>query len=232
MTTFVLIPGAGGQAATWAELVPELERLGHPAIAIDIREDDPNLSLRDWAQVVDDAIGERRGVVLVAQSLGGFTAPMVTKRQAVRGIVLLNAMVPLPGECFDDWWGATGSGEALRAAAEAGGYTTDFDPDTYFFHDLPDDVKQRLLSSGEERGPSEAIGRQPCEFGTWPDVPITVVVARDDRFFPADFQVRVARERLAGVIDPDRDITVVPGGHLVAMSRARELADLLAGQFG
>src|ERR1043166_7337824 len=43
MATFVLIPGAGGHAAYWNRLVPELETRGHPAIAVDIEENDPSI---------------------------------------------------------------------------------------------------------------------------------------------------------------------------------------------
>ena len=43
MATFVLIPGAGGHAAYWNSLIPELETRGHRAIAIDIKENDPSL---------------------------------------------------------------------------------------------------------------------------------------------------------------------------------------------
>jgi pimeloyl-ACP methyl ester carboxylesterase len=52
-------------------------------------------------------------------------------------------------------------------------------------------------------------------------VPTRVLVGRDDRFFPIDFQRRVARERLG--ITPDE----MPGGHLVALSRPTELAERL-----
>jgi hypothetical protein len=48
-----------------------------------------------------------------------------------------------------------------------------------------------------------------------------VVVGKNDRFFPADFQARVARERLGKSTDE------IPGGHLVALSHPRELAELL-----
>ena len=56
---------------------------------------------------------------------------------------------------------------------------------------------------------------------SWPDVPTRVVASRHDRLFPVDFQRRVAQERLG--ITPD----VVPGGHLVALSRPAPLTDLL-----
>ena len=52
-------------------------------------------------------------------------------------------------------------------------------------------------------------------------MPTRVLVGRDDRFFPAAFQVRVARERLG--IEADE----MPGGHLAALSRPVELADRL-----
>jgi pimeloyl-ACP methyl ester carboxylesterase len=61
----------------------------------------------------------------------------------------------------------------------------------------------------------------PASFGRWPDLPTRVVVGSDDRFFPAEFQRRVARERL-GI-----DVDEVPGGHLVALSHPVALADLL-----
>jgi len=42
-----------------------------------------------------------------------------------------------------------------------------------------------------------------------------------DRFFPLDFQRRVARERLG------LDVDVIPGGHLAALSRPAEVAERL-----
>jgi hypothetical protein len=36
MATFVLVPGAGGQAWYWHRLVPELEARGHRAIAVEL----------------------------------------------------------------------------------------------------------------------------------------------------------------------------------------------------
>lgn len=72
----------------------------------DIAEDDPGLSLRECADIVDRANDARPDVVLVAQSLGGFIAPML--RQPVQMIVLLNATIPLPGESAGDWWDNAG----------------------------------------------------------------------------------------------------------------------------
>jgi Alpha/beta hydrolase family len=127
VATFVLIPGAGGHAAYWNRLVSEIETRGHRAIAVDIQEDDPSMDLYGFAEVVEAAMGDDMDVILVAQSLGGFTAPMV--RRQVRMIVLLNAMIPRSGESPNEWWGNTGSGSARREADLAAGRDPEFDFD-------------------------------------------------------------------------------------------------------
>jgi len=47
----------------------------------------------------------RNDVILVAQSLAGFTAPLACARATVRMIVFVNAMIPKPGETAGAWWG-------------------------------------------------------------------------------------------------------------------------------
>ena len=222
MTTFVLIPGAGGNASLWSLLVPELERRGHEAVAVEIQGDDPALGLSGYADVVLRAMGERPNPVLVAQSLGGFVAALVARRVPVAMIVLLNAMVPLPGEAPDEWWDATASGAARRAADLAAGRDTEFDLERHFLHDLSDEARAALFA-GTPREPSATAMGERCDFERWPDVPIRVLVGRDDRFFPAAFQQRVARDRLG--IDAD----LIGGGHLLALSNAKGLADRLIG---
>jgi pimeloyl-ACP methyl ester carboxylesterase len=217
---FVLIPGAGGNASYWTWLVPELVTRGHTANAVDIPQDDPALGLVDWAQGVVDAIGSRRDVVLVAQSLGGFTAPMVAERVPVRMVVLVNAMVPLPGERPNDWWEATGSSSAREAADMAVGREPGFDMNTHFFHDVPADRLTELMSMPPPREPSATAMGDRCLFTCWPD-DVRVVVGRDDRFFPAGFQRRIAQSRL-GI-----DVDEIPGGHLGAISHPSELASKL-----
>ena len=115
----------------------------------------------------------------------------------------------------------TGSDAARRAAEEAAGRDPEFDEERTFFHDLPDDVRAQMESDPQPRVPADTIWDQPCDFERWPDVPLRVVVGRDDRLFPWEFQQRVSRERLG--IEPD----LLPGGHVLAKSRPTELADLL-----
>ena len=100
--------------------------------------------------MVVEAIGDRTDLVVVAQSLGGFTAPLVCDRVPVALLILVAAMVPLPGESPGDWWANTGWEQARRQQAERDGRPTDgdFDPVVEFFHDVPPDVVTEAFARG------------------------------------------------------------------------------------
>ena len=116
--TFVLIPGAGGSSWVWSRAAGLLTDAGHEAIAVDLPGDDETAGLDRYTELVVDAIGPRAEVVLVAGSLGGFTAPLVCERATVRELVLVNAMIPNPGETARDWWLHTGALEARESVGE------------------------------------------------------------------------------------------------------------------
>lgn len=219
MSAFVLIPGAGGAAWYWSRVVPLLQGAGHDAVAVDLPGDDENAGLPEYARLVVEAIGERNDVVLVAQSLGAFTTPLVCNRAAVRELVLVNAMIPLPGETPGAWWDNTGWAAAQRSAATARGYSTEFDAGTYFLHDVPPEV----AAEGEthQRSEANAVFASVCNFAEWPRIPTRILTGEGDRFFPVDFQRRVAHERLG--LEPD----VVPGGHLLALANPDGVANYL-----
>ena len=225
MSRFVLIPGAGGAGWYWHRVIPLLEAAGHQAVAIDLPADDETAGLPEYADLAaaaarqDGGAGGAGGTVLVAQSLGGFTAPLVCDRVQVDLLVLLNAMIPEPGETAGAWGDNTGANAARDAAAAAGGYPPGYDLETYFLHDVPPEI----AAAGEpyQKPEAEIAFSQPCDIKEWPGVPTRVVAGRDDRFFPVAFQRRVARDRLG--LDTDE----VPGGHLAALSYPAGLAERL-----
>ncbi len=222
MTTYVLIPGAGGDAWYWHLLEPELRERGHESVAVDLPADDESAGFSEYADAVVGAVGDRTGLVVVAQSLGGFTAPLVCGRVPVDLLVMLNAMVPSPGEPPGDWGSNTGFAKARseQAAREGRDLSADEDPRDTFFHDVPPEVTAEAWARGEPRQ-SGAPFTLPWSLTGWPKVPTRFLQGRDDRYFPVEFQRRVVQERLG--IAPDE----MDGGHLVALSRPKELAERL-----
>jgi pimeloyl-ACP methyl ester carboxylesterase len=222
MVTFVLIHGAGSDSWYWHLVVPELLARGHDVVAPDLPCDDDSAGLAEYTDAVVAAIGGRTSdLVLVAQSLGGFTAPLVCARAPVRMMVLVAAMVPAPGEAPGDWWASTGWESAHREQAERDGRDPDgaFDPVAEFLHDVPPDVVAASIHHVREQ--SATPFEQPWPLAAWPDVTTRFLLCREDRFFPADFQRRVVRGRLG--LEPDE----IDTGHLPALARPAELAGRL-----
>ena len=222
VATYVLIPGAGGSPWYWHRLLPELQQQGHDAVAVNLPAGDDSAGLAEYADAVVDAVRDRRDLILVAQSLAGFTAPLVCERLPVDVLILLNAMVPAPGETAGDWWANTGHGAARAQQADRDGRRLQDDPDLLeaFFHDVPAEVRAEAMANGSPVQSSTPF-TQPWPMKTWPSVSTRFLQGRDDRFFPVEFQRRVVWDRLGITLDE------MPGGHLVALSQPKELASRL-----
>jgi pimeloyl-ACP methyl ester carboxylesterase len=218
MATYVLIHGSGDSSWYWHLLAAELRERGHDVVAPDLPIEDETAGLWQYADTVVEAIGDRRDLVVVAQSGGAFTAPLVCERVPVDLLVLLAGMVPLPGEPPEDWGANTGCAQARREQDERDGRAPD-DMIGLFMQDVPADLAAEAFR--RERHQSETPGRKPWPLAAWPNVPTRFLLCRDDRLFPADFIRRVVRERLG--ITPDE----IDGSHCVALSRPRELAERL-----
>ena len=211
---FVLIPGAGGRAWYWHLVAPGLAEAGHRVIAVELPADDDTKGLSNYARTVVDAVGRAEQVAVVAASLGAFTAPMVIEPLQAAAVVLVNPMIPTPGETPGAWWANTGAVQARSARASRLGYAVEFDPGTYLLHDVPPAVLATATAKGEQ---SQRPFRDPCTFTVWPSA-TTVISAKEDRFFPLEFQQQLAGDRL-GVVP-----VVIPGGHLVALAHPKKLA--------
>jgi pimeloyl-ACP methyl ester carboxylesterase len=222
MATYALIPGGGGDPWEWHRLVPELEARGHEAVAVRLPAEDERAGWSEYADAVVDAVRGRDKVVLVAESLGGFTAPIVCTRRPVTLLVLLNAMIPLPGETGNTWGSNTGAGPARREYFASIGLRPDdvHDDALVYFHDLPAELAAEAQARAWQ-DQSMTPMQQSWPLSAWPDVPTRVLAGRHDRMFPLEFQRRVAMERLALKVDE------IEGGHMVALSHPRELADRL-----
>jgi hypothetical protein len=224
MATFVLIHGAGDVGWYWHLLEEQLHGHGHDTVAPDLPAGDDSLGLSEYADAVVDVVERREQVVVVAQSFGAFTAPLVADRLAADLLVLVAGMVPRPGEAPSDWWSNTGYRAAVEEqAAKDGGLTGHEDPLVSFYHDVPPDLAQEALRRGGRSHPSSTAYNQPWPLETWPRVPTRFVLCSKDRFFPSAYMRTVVSTRL-GIV-PDE----IAAGHCVALARPRELATLLKG---
>jgi pimeloyl-ACP methyl ester carboxylesterase len=207
VATFVLIHGGGGSAWDWHLVVPELRERGHDAVAVDLPCEDESAGWKEYTDGVARQVGDRRELIVVGHSLGGFTAPLVCTRTRVELVVLLAGMIPAPGELFADWW------------TNVGYESTGYDEDELFYHDVPPalaaEAKQR------ERDERSSALRERWPLDAWPHTPTRYLLCRDDRMFHAAWARRHARQRLG--IEADE----MDGGHYISLSRPHELAERL-----
>jgi pimeloyl-ACP methyl ester carboxylesterase len=198
--THVLVPGGGGQAWDWHLVVPLLD----DAIAVDLPTADPDAGLREYADVITQAAGEREQVTLVAHSLGAFSAPMATLD--VAEIILVAPMIPAPGETPGQWWTTSGLPDAGAPP---------YDEWESFYHDVPEAIQRQVRERGEPPQAGKPFGDA---FTGWPDVPVRVIGGLHDRLFPWPFIQRLARERLGVEAEP------IATGHMAALVKPEELA--------
>jgi pimeloyl-ACP methyl ester carboxylesterase len=211
MAFFAFIHGAGDVGWYWHLVEAELRAAGHDTVAPDLPIEDDAAGLSEYATAVADAIGDRDEIVVVAQSFGGYVAPIVAERVGARLIVLVAAMIPSPGESAEEMFAAT------RWQPRQ---LDDPTPRAVFYHDVPDTLADDAMSRGRRQ--SDRPGREPWPLKSWPDIPTRFVLCRDDRFFPAEWLQPLVRDRLG--IEPDE----IASGHCPALSHPRELAELLA----
>jgi pimeloyl-ACP methyl ester carboxylesterase len=207
-TTYVLIHGGGDAASSWDLVAKDLRDRGSDVVAVDLPIEDRSAGWSAYADAVVEATGERSDVVVVAHSLGGFTAPLVCTRMPVGLLVLVAAMAPVPGERAIDYWANAGYEEG-----------SDGDEVDVFFHDVPPELAAQAMRAGRDQADTPMY--EPWPLDAWPPVATRYLLCRDDRMFPAAVTRRVVRERLG--IEPDE----IDGGHCPFLSRPRDLASRL-----
>jgi pimeloyl-ACP methyl ester carboxylesterase len=208
VSTFAFIHGAGDVGWYWHLVEGDLRADGHVTVAPDLPIENDQEGLGDYAEVVVDAIGGRSDTVVVAQSFGGYVAPLVAERVNARLIVLVAGMVPAPHESAEEMFATT----AWQPTALEDNSTR-----AVFYHDVPSDLADEALRRGGRRQ-SETPGKQPWPLDRWPAVPTRAIICRQDRLFPAAWLYRVVQERL-GIV-PDE----IDSGHCPALSQPHELA--------
>ena len=228
MTTFALVHGAFCSASTWELLIPELERRGHKAIAMDLPCDDPSAGCARYAQTVVEALaGHQEPITLVGHSLAGLTIPLVASKRPIARMIFLAAFIPRPGLAFRDQF-ATEQGmfppsqeSTWPITDESSGLMT-WPPERVIpalFADVQPEIAR--AAAAKLRRQSAAPHGEVCPLGGWPAVPSSYILCLEDTQVGVDWARRAARERL------NTTAIELPGGHMPMYGRPAELADAL-----
>ena len=222
----VLVHGSYHGAWCWDRLTPELEKLGHRAVAVDLPITDPAAAADAYADVVVNALAGTRDPILVGHSMAGLVVPIAASRHPVRRLVLLAAMMPIPGVSMNEQR-ANEPVDGLIPPTTA--EWTDLGDDVWmvgpatatelFFHDARPDVA--AWATARLRPQCYRVMAEPSPLERWPSVPVTSIVCRDDRALNPEWSRTAARDRLGiGALE-------INGSHSPFMTRPAELAAIL-----
>lgn len=222
----VLVHGSYHGGWCWERLTPELERMGHRVVPVDLPISDPEAGAARYAEVVAAEMGSMEAPVLIGHSMGGLVIPLVPELHPVRRLVFLAAFLPVPGKSMNEQRGAEPiDGQVPLTTAEF----TDLGDDVWmvgpntateiFFHDARPDVAAWAVK--RLRPQCYRIMSEITPLARWPEVPSSYVVCRDDRALNPDWARRAARERLG--VEP----LEIDGAHSPFLTRPAELAAIL-----
>lgn len=222
----MLVHGAYHGAWCWDFLTPELERLGHRVMAVDLPISDPQLGAADYARTVAAAIEPDSVPMVVGHSMGGLVIPLVPALGPVERLVYLAAYLPRPGTSANDQRAveAIDGRIALRTDewTDLGDDVWMIGPNTateLFYHDAP--ASSARWATQRLRPQAYRVLAEITPLTEWPDVPASSILCREDRALNPDWARASATERLG--------VTAIelPGGHAPFLTRPRDLAIVL-----
>jgi pimeloyl-ACP methyl ester carboxylesterase len=240
MANFLLIHGAWHGAWCWHKVIPELEALGHAAVAIDLpghgvdKTPTAEVTLAAYAERVGAALGTFAGpVVLVGHSMGGVVITEAAERFAERvaRLVYLTAITLRDGEAMTDNPVKASPREFMAGFVPTpDGSATRFNPDLMreaFYADCSEaDIALARLCLVPQ---STAVMRTPIRAtaGRWGALPRSYITCSQDRALTLEGQ-RGMLERVGGFAR----VVEMQSSHSPFFSQpallARHLADLSA----
>ena len=235
---FVFVHGGFHAAWCWSRTIPELQELGHEAIAIDLpghgSRIDEESTLANRREAIASVL--RTGDVLVGHSGGGFDATLAADAapELVSHIVYLAAALPREGRTYPEAMAMRNSedGEFDADIGKMLGYLHFSDDGAmtfanfegaweYFYHDCDEaSARWAFEQLGPERGGDTSITPVSIPRFWAADLPRSFILCLQDRSMPRWLADTVAKR--LGV-----EQLTIDTSHSPFLSRPRELAELL-----
>jgi pimeloyl-ACP methyl ester carboxylesterase len=235
---FVFVHGGFHAAWCWSRVIPELERLGHQGIAVDLPGHGARIAEESTIANRRDAIyaSLREGDVLVGHSGGGFDATVAADAATdlVSHVIYLAAALPREGRTYPEAMAMRDSeeGEFDADVGEMLGYLS-FDDDgamtfadfdgawKYFYHDCDEQTARWAFERlGPERFGDTTVTPVSVPRFWEADIPRSFIRCEQDRSMPRWLADTVTR-RLG--VEP----LTIDSSHSPFLSRPAELAELL-----
>jgi pimeloyl-ACP methyl ester carboxylesterase len=226
VATFALIHGSWHGAWCWESLTPLLEEAGHKVVAPNLPIEDKAASFDRYAEVVCAALDGCDDIVLVAHSMGGYTAPLVASRRPIRHLVYLAALVPRVGLSLLEQMTAD---PHMVNPAQLTGLSFDAEQETAAREDI-EITRHLFFADCHDEIVASAINRLRPQAGypsmvktslvDHPSVRCSYIACTEDQMVSLEWSRRVADQLGAEFIE-------IPGGHSPFLSRPEALADVL-----
>jgi pimeloyl-ACP methyl ester carboxylesterase len=227
MSVFVLVHGSMHGSWCWRDLVPELVRRGHRAVTPDLPCDDVGADLQDYAAAVEVALEEACAdgdLVLVGHSLGSRTIPIVASRRPGSRMIFLCSVPTDIGPVDPQAFAGMVTEEFAQAnfdeREDGAQRLSEACARELFFHDC--EAETARWAAGKLRWQGGKPLAEPAPLDIWPDVPLDVILTRDDRVVRFGWVFSEASRWLGA-----REPTLLSGGHSPFLSRPGELAEAL-----
>jgi pimeloyl-ACP methyl ester carboxylesterase len=222
VATVVLVHGMCSSSAAWSRVVPLLDALGVPNVAVQLPSCLPESEIDDpdCVRMLLDEYGEG-SVVLAGHSFGGMVLTEVGAHASVRHLVYVDAQMLDVGEAvFEVMDGRVA--EAFTACMNPEGDTLAFDADQLSRYLASQgwsavDIQEFVNGARPQRIAASVL---TPSVAAWRTVPSTLITCDDSEF---------SRELRALFASRAGDVIEMPGDHFPIWLRPDEVAGILAG---
>lgn len=228
LTKFVLVHGSWHDTWCWARVIPELRRRGHEATAVTLPKD-RGAGTQAYATAIDRAISSPADTTLVAHSASGLVAPIVAGRRQVSELVLVAALMNVPGYSWTAQREAQNSAQhteffrsllpRIRVDTQANSIWRMEDAAQLFYNDC--EPADAASAAQQLRAQGMTIFTERAPLAPPAAVPTRYVVCSQDRAISRDWAIQTAREQFNATIEE------FDASHSPFWSRPADLADLL-----